>query len=264
MPKAKTQENKENAQTKPKEAENFKLEQGKEDDDSGDDSSDSEEGDDTNQANAGNDQPVCIHFFLFFFLSIYVSLLFTEFILTYAFLLQLGELQEDASRQKQSRSEKKARKAMSKLGLKQVAGINRVTMRKSKNIIFVISKPDVYKSPGSDTYIVFGEAKVEDLSHQAQLAAADKFKLNQATGQPGGDAAAAAAASLAAQGPAKPAAIVEEEEDDEEVDATGVEEKDIEIVVTQSNVSRKRAIKALKNNNNDIINAIMVSFIIFY
>lgn len=149
---------------------------------------------------------------------------------------------------------------MSKLGLKQVTGINRVTMRKSKNIIFVISKPDVYKSPGSDTYIVFGEAKVEDLSHQAQLAAADKFKLNQA-GQPTGDAAAAVAASLAAQGAKNaPAAIVEEEEDDEEVDATGVEEKDIEIVVTQSNVSRKRAIKALKNNNNDIINAIMVSF----
>ncbi len=49
-------------------------------------------------------------------------------------------------------------------------------MRKSKNIIFVISKPDVYKSPTSDTYIVFGEAKVEDLSQQAQLAAADKFK----------------------------------------------------------------------------------------
>jgi len=49
---------------------------------------------------------------------------------------------------------------MSKLGLKQVSGINRVTMRKSKNIIFVISKPDVYKSPSSDTYIVFGEAKV--------------------------------------------------------------------------------------------------------
>lgn len=65
---------------------------------------------------------------------------------------------------------------MSKLGLKQVNGISRVTMKKSKNIIFVISKPDVYKSPASDTYIVFGEAKVEDLSQQAQLAAADKFK----------------------------------------------------------------------------------------
>ena len=49
---------------------------------------------------------------------------------------------------------------MSKLGLKAVTGINRVTIRKSKNILFVINKPDVMKSPASDTYIVFGEAKV--------------------------------------------------------------------------------------------------------
>jgi len=61
---------------------------------------------------------------------------------------------------KQSRSEKKARKAMSKLGLKSVPGVSRVTIRKSKNILFVINRPDVYKSPASDTYIVFGEAKV--------------------------------------------------------------------------------------------------------
>ena len=154
---------------------------------------------------------------------------------------------------------------MSKLGLKQVTGINRVTMRKSKNIIFVISKPDVYKSPSSDTYIVFGEAKVEDLSHQAQLAAADKFKLNQAAaaaaagGSQAEAAAAAAAAAAAVPAAKKPATINEEEEDEEEVDATGIEEKDIEIVIQQSNVSRKKAIKALKNNNNDIINAIMVS-----
>lgn len=61
---------------------------------------------------------------------------------------------------KQSRSEKKARKLFSKLGLKSVSGVSRVCIRKSKNILFVINKPDVYKSPGSDTYIVFGEAKV--------------------------------------------------------------------------------------------------------
>ena len=42
----------------------------------------------------------------------------------------------------------------------------------------VITKPDVYKSPASDTYIVFGEAKIEDLSQQAQLAAAEKFKIH--------------------------------------------------------------------------------------
>lgn len=152
---------------------------------------------------------------------------------------------------------------MSKLGLKQVTGVTRVTMRKSKNIIFVISKPDVYKSPASDTYIVFGEAKVEDLSHQAQMAAAaDKFKLSQAAAAAGQEAAASEAAAAAAA--KKPATIAEEDEDDEEVDATGVEEKDIEIVVQQANVSRKRAIKALKKNNMDIVNAIMVRFVSFY
>merc|ERR1711890_167090 len=83
---------------------------------------------------------------------------------------------DEASKANQSRGEKKARKIMSKLGLKQVAGVSRVTIRKSKNILFVINKPDVYKTPASDTYIVFGEAKIEDLSQQAQMEAAQKFK----------------------------------------------------------------------------------------
>ena len=38
--------------------------------------------------------------------------------------------------------------------------------------------------------------------------------------------------------------------------------KDIELVMSQANVSRAKAVRALKNNNNDIVNAIMVS--IFY
>lgn len=50
--------------------------------------------------------------------------------------------------------------AMSKLGLRQIQGVTRITIQKSKNILFVIAKPDVFKSPASDTYVVFGEAKV--------------------------------------------------------------------------------------------------------
>merc|ERR1719409_2270019 len=83
-----------------------------------------------------------------------------------------GKKGED--RGKQNRSEKKSRKAVSKLGMKPVPGIVRVTAKKSKNILFVISKPDVHKSPNSDTYIVFGEAKIEDLSAQAQASAAQQ------------------------------------------------------------------------------------------
>lgn len=85
---------------------------------------------------------------------------------------------ESAKVSKQSRSEKKARKLMSKLGLKQVQGVNRVTIRKSKNILFVISKPDVFKNPASDTYIVFGEAKVSNLTRNIVLVLCAKNKLN--------------------------------------------------------------------------------------
>ena len=53
------------------------------------------------------------------------------------------------------------------------------------------------------------------------------------------------------------AAIAEEEEEGEEVDASGVEEKDVELVMSQANVSKAKAVKALKNNDNDIVNAIM-------
>lgn len=48
-----------------------------------------------------------------------------------------------------------------------------------------------------------------------------------------------------------------QEESEEEVDDADVEEKDIDLVMTQANVTRAKAIKALKNNKNDIVNAIM-------
>ncbi|SPP74058.1 nascent polypeptide-associated complex subunit alpha [Drosophila guanche] len=148
------------------------------------------------------------------------------------------------SKAKQSRGEKKARKIMLKLGLKQIQGVNRVTIRKSKNILFVINNPDVYKNPHSDTYIVFGEAKIEDLSQQAQVAAAEKFKAPEAAGAADSVGAATSVAPIA-------------EEDEEEVDDTGVDEKDVELVITQANTTRAKAIKALKNNSHDIVNAIM-------
>merc|ERR1712066_74650 len=161
-----------------------------------------------------------------------------------------AEIDEElVSKAKQSRSEKKARKIMSKLGLKQIQGVSRVTIRKSKNILFVINKPDVFKSPASDTYIVFGEAKIEDLSQQAQMAAAEKFKAPSGS-EALGDGGAPGGASV-------PAPIQEEDEDDEDIDESGVEDKDIELVMSQASVSRSKAVRALKNNANDIVNAIM-------
>jgi nascent polypeptide-associated complex subunit alpha len=155
-----------------------------------------------------------------------------------------GLPEELVSKAKQSRSEKKARKAMSKLGLKQIPGVSRVTVRKSKSILFVINRPDVYKSPVSDTYIMFGEAKIEDLSQQAQMAAAEKFKSPDMT-------------NVSSNIPTTVSQAIPEESDEEAIDETGIESKDIELVMSQASVSRAKAVRALKNNQNDIVNAIM-------
>ena len=117
----------------------------------------------------------------------------------------------NAESSKQNRNEKKSRKAMQKLGMRPIPGILRVTVKKAKNVLFVIHKPDVFKSPNADTYVVFGEAKSEDQGAASQAAAAKQFQQQQA---------AAAAAP-----PAVPAA----EEAEEEVDETGLEAKDIEL-----------------------------------
>merc|ERR1712185_156317 len=93
-----------------------------------------------------------------------------------------GEGGESSGKGKQSRSEKKSRKAMAKLGMKPVPGIIRVTVKKSKNILFVIKEPDVFRHGANDspkavaTFVVFGKAEIEDLSAQAPSAAVEQFK----------------------------------------------------------------------------------------
>lgn len=106
----------------------------------------------------------------------------------------------------------------------------------------MISKPDVYKSPNSETYVVFGEAKIDDLSTQLQTQAAQRFKMPDM---------ASNNASEAATGPQV------EEEDEDDVDVTGVEARDVDLVMTQAGVSKAKAVKSLKANDGDIVSAIM-------
>ncbi|KAI9247837.1 NAC domain-containing protein [Sporodiniella umbellata] len=147
---------------------------------------------------------------------------------------------ENAQVSPQSRAEQKARKSLSSLGLKPVSDINRVTFTRGRDMVFVINNPEVFKSNNSDTHIVFGEMAVEDLAARAQQAALEQQLATDAE-----------------KSEEKPTEEAQAEDDDEEVDAEGVEEKDIELVVKQANTTRPKAIKALKNNNNDVVNAIM-------
>ena len=141
-----------------------------------------------------------------------------------------------------TKGERKAFKLFEKVGLKSVTNINKVTIKRPKNILITISHPQVWCTTDNGTYIVIGEPKFEDLTQAAQQQMAHLLQQQM----------------LAQQKPeqSKVEEIVEEE-DDEEVDATGLDEKDIELVKSQANVSRNKAIKSLKENENDVVNSIM-------
>lgn len=142
----------------------------------------------------------------------------------------------------QNRNEKKARKAMLKLGMKPYPGILRVTVKKSKNVLFAINKPDVFQSSKGETYVIFGEAKSEDQTGASQAAAAKQFRAPQE---------AAATPAMPEMGDAGEAA------DEEAVDETGLDSKDIELVMSQAGCNRAKAAKALKENDGDLVNSIM-------
>lgn len=149
------------------------------------------------------------------------------------------------SRAKQSRSEKKARKALCKLGLKQVNGIAQVTIRRKKNVLFIINRPDVYVNSSSETYIIFGEARIEDTEERAKQEAAKHFMETS-------DSTVRNLVKTSAD-----VAAAEQASDDEKVDESSLSEKDIELVMSQAGVTRSRAVRALVQNDNDIVNAIM-------
>jgi nascent polypeptide-associated complex subunit alpha len=131
--------------------------------------------------------------------------------------------------------------------MKPIAGVVRVTMKKSKNIMFVISKPDVFKSPNSDSYIIFGEAKVEDLA--AKQAALNHEQAAQRVSQQ--NIPQQEKKSGSTESGSAPAA------DEGDVDETGIDPKDIALVIDQAHCTRAQAVTALRNNNNDLVNAIM-------
>ena len=87
---------------------------------------------------------------------------------------EMPELEEQADDAHTfNRNEKKCRKALMKVGMKQLAGITRVTLKKRDGLIFVIDDPEVLNIDAS--YAIFGELKLEDMNRQSQMEQAKKF-----------------------------------------------------------------------------------------
>lgn len=149
-----------------------------------------------------------------------------------------------------NRAERKARRMMEKLGMKKVPGINQCTIKMGgRQGIFTIAKPDVFEKNGS--YVVFGEARQGGGGLPgANAAAAASMQEQQA------QAAQQLAAQAGTAGDDEGVPKIEEVEE-EAIDESGVDGKDIDLVMGQAGCSRAKAVKALKDNDGDLVNAIM-------
>ena len=112
----------------------------------------------------------------------------------------------------------------------------------------MLASPEVYKSPNSDCYIVFGEAKVEDTNSQAQLS--QQFPSGAGSVVPN-----LADTDARADEDDDDIPDLEAPEDDGNIDETGVDPKDVELVMQQVNCTRAKAVRALKDSGGDLINA---------
>ncbi|UKK02994.1 nascent polypeptide associated complex subunit alpha [Theileria orientalis] len=148
-----------------------------------------------------------------------------------------------SGKNKYNKGERKARKALSKLGLKQYDGVSKIYIRKSKQIFFVINKPDVYKLPNSDTYVIFGEAKIEDVGATSQSEAAQRLSQLSFSGSGKDDLDL-------------PVPSTFDTEEMVESDFTPAE-ADVDLVVQQAGCSRDKAFQSLVKHRGNIVDSIM-------
>lgn len=169
---------------------------------------------------------------------------------------ELAEAEEGGAH-KQTKNEKKVRKSLTGLGMKPTTGtdFSEMRIRNGKNIMLVIKRPDVIKmsSPrGPAAYAVFGKVEVEDANAHNAQAQQLMEQIRQMQDKKG------------------PAAEGDEDDSDDDcpdlaevnfeeeaADAGDLNEDDLELVMKQSGVSKAKAIKALKENGGDVVNAIM-------
>ena len=158
---------------------------------------------------------------------------------------EMPELENQGDDKKLNRGEKKCRKALIKLGMKQLTGITRVSLRKRDGLIFVINDPEVLKSTdNAQSFAIFGELRLEDPNSRLSQTEAKKF-----TEKPAGEA--------------KPTEAAAKEEDKKAVDDSaplseeGLTAQHIDMVMQHANCSRNAAIRALRDANDDMVAAVM-------
>lgn len=74
-----------------------------------------------------------------------------------------------AFREKQSRGEKKTKKALENFGFEKIKDISRIRFQKTKNVVFIINQPEVFRSFTHSSFLIFGEARMESIVSPSEL-----------------------------------------------------------------------------------------------
>jgi nascent polypeptide-associated complex subunit alpha len=138
-----------------------------------------------------------------------------------------------------NKMEKKNKKALLKSGLKEFPDVEKVSIQAGK-LNLAIDQPDVFRS--NDTFVIFGQPRIEDSKSQQTKDVLQNLLQNK---------------DLTSQISDLEQSTSTTAESEETEDAEGIQEKDIEVVMKEASVSRGVAIKAIKENNGDVVDAVV-------
>ncbi|CAD8076492.1 unnamed protein product [Paramecium sonneborni] len=147
---------------------------------------------------------------------------------------------------KANRGETKFKQALSKLGMKPVYGINRVTIKRGKQYLLYIDNPEILKSVKvNNSYIVFGEAKVHDPTNQ--IGKQESKNLAQQVQN-------STISSWLKNNENKKQKLIQKPE---QISDEGIPPESIKMVMEHCKCDKRKAIEALQKSDYDIVQTIL-------
>ncbi|KAL7717906.1 Alpha-NAC protein [Entamoeba marina] len=153
-------------------------------------------------------------------------------------------VEQPASTHVMSKGEKKARKALEKVGLIELTDVIEFSLKR-QGMKFVIHDPAVFKLPSSEHYVIYGEPKNEMMDAKTRELL-EQLQANMKTENNAGEA----------QENVEDVKEENVENQEEEVDNDyEPNEEDITVLMGQASTTREKAVAALKKTKGDLVTA---------
>ncbi|ELA41631.1 uncharacterized protein VICG_01379 [Vittaforma corneae ATCC 50505] len=152
-----------------------------------------------------------------------------------------------------SQKELKLKDEFGKCGLEEMC-ITTATLSTS-NTLFLVNKPALYKIKNTNSYLLFGDpVDYTTVLKQLQESSKDPETLKRMME---GESKVEEAEINGEANAKNDVEEISKKVEDVKIDSFEFKEDDITLIMSESNISREEAIKALSNANNDVIQALV-------